>query len=352
VALLGFAGFAAPAAHALVPGTNGRIVFESSRDGNSEIYAMNPDGSVQQRLTSDRSNDSDPAWSPDGSQIAFTSTRGGDRDIYVMNADGTNVRPLTANLGEDSGASWTSDGLKIVFHSAQAGGTAQPHPLDVWIMNADGTGQTNLTPGTPTAQDAAAYVIGSSTSGKIVFNSNRDNPGVPGIAGFEIYSMGIGGGGVQRLTNNLVADSGPVWSATGDRIAFNRIAGGGTFDVFVMNADGSGATDLTNNNTFDAFAGFSPDGTRIVATSSVNGDLELFSMSSTNGSGRMQLTNVTGGDVRPDWGSNPAVPVVGPPATKDACKNGAWQVQNNPSFKNQGDCVSYFNAITDPDSHH
>ena len=34
-------------------------------------------------------------------------------------------------------------------------------------------------------------------------------------------------------------------------------------------------------------------------------------------------------------------PSVGPPTSKDDCKNGGWQRFNNPSFKNQGDCVSY-----------
>lgn len=35
------------------------------------------------------------------------------------------------------------------------------------------------------------------------------------------------------------------------------------------------------------------------------------------------------------------VPVVGPPTTKDECKNGGWMTFNNPEFKNQGDCVSF-----------
>jgi hypothetical protein len=34
-------------------------------------------------------------------------------------------------------------------------------------------------------------------------------------------------------------------------------------------------------------------------------------------------------------------PLVGPPTSKDQCKNGGWQTFNNPAFKNQGDCVSY-----------
>jgi hypothetical protein len=33
-------------------------------------------------------------------------------------------------------------------------------------------------------------------------------------------------------------------------------------------------------------------------------------------------------------------PLIGPPTSKDQCKNGGWQTFNNPHFKNQGDCVS------------
>ena len=33
--------------------------------------------------------------------------------------------------------------------------------------------------------------------------------------------------------------------------------------------------------------------------------------------------------------------LVGPPTNKDQCKNGGWKTFNNPSFKSQGDCVSF-----------
>ncbi len=36
---------------------------------------------------------------------------------------------------------------------------------------------------------------------------------------------------------------------------------------------------------------------------------------------------------------------IGPPASKDACKNGGWQTFNTPrQFKNQGDCIQYVNT--------
>jgi hypothetical protein len=35
------------------------------------------------------------------------------------------------------------------------------------------------------------------------------------------------------------------------------------------------------------------------------------------------------------------VPLVGPPTSKDQCKDGGWKSFNNPTFKNQGQCVSF-----------
>ena len=57
---------AGTSAYGAYPGGNGRIAFESSRDGNLEIYSMNPDGSGQTNLTNDPAEDTDPVWSPDG----------------------------------------------------------------------------------------------------------------------------------------------------------------------------------------------------------------------------------------------------------------------------------------------
>ena len=37
------------------------------------------------------------------------------------------------------------------------------------------------------------------------------------------------------------------------------------------------------------------------------------------------------------------IPDTTPPASKDQCKKDGWKTFNNPSFKNQGQCVAYFN---------
>src|SRR6266508_4937141 len=65
-----------------LPGRNGKIAFSSYRDGNSDIYTMEADGSDVQRLTASAGS---PRWSPDGKKIAFVRGLGIVDGIYVAN---------------------------------------------------------------------------------------------------------------------------------------------------------------------------------------------------------------------------------------------------------------------------
>ena len=70
-----------------------RIAFVSDRDGDSEIFVMNADGTEVRQLTDNDDWDWNtyPSWSPDGDRIVFANDRDGDWEIFVMNADGTDT---------------------------------------------------------------------------------------------------------------------------------------------------------------------------------------------------------------------------------------------------------------------
>ena len=72
-------------------GTSGVIVFDSNRDGDSDLYAVNPDGSALTQLTHNDVEDSSPLPSPNGRLIAFHNDSVG---LAVVNADGSDRRAL------------------------------------------------------------------------------------------------------------------------------------------------------------------------------------------------------------------------------------------------------------------
>ena len=68
---------------------------------------MNADGSGLTRLTDNSSLASSPSWSPDGSRILFQSSHDGNLDIYVIDPDGSNLRRLTDGPGVDRDPVWS-----------------------------------------------------------------------------------------------------------------------------------------------------------------------------------------------------------------------------------------------------
>lgn len=68
------------------------IAFISNRDGNTEIYTIESDGSSLLNLTNNEATDYAAQWSPGGQSILFYSNREGNNEIYAMHADGSNVR--------------------------------------------------------------------------------------------------------------------------------------------------------------------------------------------------------------------------------------------------------------------
>jgi len=169
-----------------------KIAFASTRDTNSEIFVMEPNGANVTRLTSDAADDAQPAWSPDGSKIAFASHRDGNDEIYVMNANGSGQVNLTNSAASDLAPAWSPDGTKIAFQSNRQTNGA------VWVMNADGSNPVRLT--TPSSGTAAGAPSWSPDGTRIAYEQEGD-----------IWVMNVDGSRKIRITSGFWADGLPRW---------------------------------------------------------------------------------------------------------------------------------------------
>ena len=74
---------------------------------------MDADGRNEQRLTENRAYEGQPSWSPDSQRIVFESNRDGNVEIYVMDADGGNPQNLTNNPGADYSPAWLNSPFSV-----------------------------------------------------------------------------------------------------------------------------------------------------------------------------------------------------------------------------------------------
>jgi Tol biopolymer transport system component len=209
-----------------------KMLFYSQRSAGGSVWVMNADGSGQRRLTRDRSFNAPGGWSPDGRKILFTSNRDGNGELYVMNADGSGERILSPSpSSEEVAAGWSPDGKTIAFATDRDGN------WEIYLANADGSNPRNLTrnPGNDGGIGGAKGALLSPDGRRILFASTRDTRDEDNS---ELYVVNVDGTGVHRLTRTPGDELPLSWSPNGRRIAFQRVPSKPRWAFFVMNADG------------------------------------------------------------------------------------------------------------------
>lgn len=205
------------------------IAFHSNRDGNNEVYVMNPDGSDQTRLTFESRNDQRPDVSPNGTHIVFASNRitetnpTGDFEIFVMNSDGSGVLQLTFNGAEDSWPRWSPNGQWIAFQSNVDGN------FEIYVIRPDGTDLTRVTDYTGLDQFPEWAPNGKQLA------IRRD---------IDLYLIDLDGSNPIQLTAAALINQMASWSPDGKKLAFLSTREGYP-SVFVMDIDGSNQVNLT-----------------------------------------------------------------------------------------------------------
>ena len=280
-------------------GGNGPIAFHAANT-RFGIYTMNPDGSGQVPLTTNRF-DTAPEWSADGSRLVFES----EGDIFVINADGTGRTNLTNSPTIDDGSpTWSPDGQFIAFASVRQNS-------DIYAINADGSGgEVQLTTDTR-YDDFPAWSPDGST---IAFFAAR-------AAQRGLFTMPATTGEPETFVQGVSTNSNTRfdWSPDSARIAFIT-----DLNLWTVDRDGTAPLQLTFDGTANSNGvAWSPDGTQIAYASQRNGDWDLYVTSATqqdtNGTLSVNVTNTRGNDFFPDWGVARSVPGCDPQQPGTTC---------------------------------
>lgn len=233
------------------------VVFQSNHEGQYELYTVGVNDGQIQRVTDERQNPHDVAWSPDQKYLAFAAQ--GNLCIRRMTDD-----PVTqcTPIPDAQRLAWTPDGRTLTFDSSgRSGGTMQalrveggqpigpPRSIgpgayttwspdgrcrayangvglsgsEVWISRANGAEPRLLL---QAQQDV--YPFGWSPDGQFLFVMRAD----PGEAS-QLLALRLADGAQFKLTNTHDSHSNPALSPDGKRIAFNSDRGD-HWNIYVM----------------------------------------------------------------------------------------------------------------------
>ena len=277
------------------PTTTPKILFTSTRDGNRDVYIMNPDGTEQVNLTQHPADDQQAVWSPTGEKILFVSDRGGARDLYLMEPDGSNVQRLFKFKIEPwrNDPTWSPDGQQIAY--AQVDWNTLMFGIYIVTLG---------------EQDAELLVDASFPAW------SPDGKEIACIVAGRVTFINVRTGAQKRLlpkkATNWQRD--PSWSATGDKLAFSwnkeplppllpdgRIPNEwlDTETIYIVNRDSTGLQQLVDEaGPYAQYPALSPDGNEVLYTQEINGDFQIFKVDVNSGI-QTRLTHIswnTGGD--------------------------------------------------------
>ena len=190
-------------AHPSVSPDGRRIVFDSDRTGNGDVYVMNADGTGAERLTEGPAMDMGAEWWDGGRVIAFARYEGRGRPHrYLIDSDGRNLRPM-----EDERQihwSWSGDGSMVL-----TGPLDDTESSFIWVQNADGTDRRLLTELRPHSLNSDMSF--SPDKRTVLFESFIGSTRNAGV-----YVVALDGGSPRRLATG----TDPSWSPDGTQIAF------------------------------------------------------------------------------------------------------------------------------------
>ena len=261
------------------------VVFSSNRDGNRELYIASSSGdpSTIERITFNVvAIDTDPVWGP-GNYVVFETTRNGNWDLYMLDMKTGQEVQLTTDKADDINASWSPEGTKIAYQS-NATGKWQVYVLDLLTMKS-----TRLTNG-PSINVDPVYA----REGKLLTYRSYTRDGANGMIVLTDEEARF-----TRVISHSQGDATNVtWSPDSTWLVYQSDLDG-DLDIYLYQLSTGLTRKLTHNDVKDYAATWRCDNEKIVFVSERYGSPDLFEMPISGDEEAVQMTYEGSDDIYP-----------------------------------------------------
>jgi tricorn protease len=216
-----------------------QIVFVYAGD----LWSVPREGGEAKRLTTSLGSETNPVFSPAGSQIAFTGEYDGNVDVFVMPAAGGLPRRLTWHPAADTVLGWTPDGKRILFSS---GRNAYARFSELYTVGLDGGLEVKLP--LPRGFEGAFSPDGSRIAYVPLNRAFTAWKHYRGGQTTPVWIANLADSGIEKLPRDNSNDFNPMWA--GDKIYFLSDRNGAV-SLFVYDTKSKKVTQVLENNGLD-----------------------------------------------------------------------------------------------------
>ncbi len=187
-----------------------QIVFEYAND----LWIVPRAGGEARHLTTGAGHESNPHFSPDGTQVAFSGEYAGNVDVYVVSASGGVPRRLTYHPGFDVAVGWSPDGKRVLF-SSHRDSFADSNQL--YTMPVNGASLPEPLP-LPMAEDGSYSGDGSHIAYEPVFHWQQAWKKYRGGQTLKIWLADLSDSSIVPIPRENSNDFNPMW--VGNKVYF------------------------------------------------------------------------------------------------------------------------------------